>query len=43
MNPREQSSSGTPAKRDHRQEVTDAIVKMLEGCSSHGHWDVARV
>ena len=30
MTPREQSSSATPTKRDHRQEVTDSIVKMLE-------------
>ena len=30
MTPREQSSSVTPTKRDHRQEVTDSIVKMLE-------------
>ena len=30
MTPREQSSSAPPTKRDHRQEVTDSIVKMLE-------------
>lgn len=30
MSPREQSNSATPAKRDHRQEVTDSIVRMLE-------------
>jgi antirestriction protein ArdC len=30
MTPPEQSSSATPTKRDHRQEVTDSIVKMLE-------------
>src|ERR1700744_5860208 len=30
MTPHEQSSSTTPTKRDHRQEVTDSIVKMLE-------------
>jgi antirestriction protein ArdC len=30
MSPREQSISSVPAKRDHRQEVTDSIVKMLE-------------
>jgi antirestriction protein ArdC len=29
MTPREQPNA-TPAKRDHRQEVTDSIVKMLE-------------
>ena len=30
MSPREQSNLVAPAKRDHRQEVTDSIVKMLE-------------
>ena len=30
MNPREQLGAAAPAKRDHRQEVTDSIVKMLE-------------
>ena len=30
MSPREQSNSAALAKRDHRQEVTDSIVKMLE-------------
>jgi hypothetical protein len=30
MTPREQSSSAPPTKRDHRQEVTDSIVKMLK-------------
>src|SRR3984885_2638203 len=30
MTPREQSSSAPLTKRDHRQEVTDSIVKMLE-------------
>ena len=30
MTPREQSGTGAPAKRDHRQEVTDSIIKMLE-------------
>ncbi len=30
MSPREQLGSAAPAKRDHRQEVTDSIVKMLE-------------
>jgi antirestriction protein ArdC len=30
MTPREPSSSATFTKRDHRQEVTDSIVKMLE-------------
>ena len=30
MTPREQSGSAAPAKRDHRQEVTDSIVQMLE-------------
>src|ERR1700689_3902534 len=30
MTPREQSSSAPPTKRDHRQEVTDSIIKMLE-------------
>ena len=30
MTPREQSNSATSTKRDHRQEVTDSIVKMLE-------------
>ena len=30
MTPREQSSSAPSTKRDHRQEVTDFIVKMLE-------------
>src|SRR5580704_5411333 len=29
MTPREQSNGPAPAKRDHRQEVTDSIVKML--------------
>ena len=29
MSPREQSAAA-PAKRDHRQEVTDSIIKMLE-------------
>src|SRR5437763_14336386 len=29
MSPREESTA-VPAKRDHRQEVTDSIVKMLE-------------
>ena len=30
MSPREESNITAPAKRDHRQEVTDSIVKMLE-------------
>ena len=30
MSPREQLGAAAPAKRDHRQEVTDSIVKMLE-------------
>jgi len=30
MTPREQSNGPAPVKRDHRQEVTDSIVKMLE-------------
>jgi antirestriction protein ArdC len=30
MSTREQSNTATAAKRDHRQEVTDSIVKMLE-------------
>ena len=30
MIPQDQSSTPAPAKRDHRQEVTDSIVKMLE-------------
>src|SRR5579885_1179217 len=30
MSPREQLGTAAPAKRDHRQEVTDSIVKMLE-------------
>ena len=30
MTPREQSSTAAPARRDHRQEVTDSIIKMLE-------------
>jgi hypothetical protein len=30
MTPREQSHGPAPVKRDHRQEVTDSIVKMLE-------------
>jgi antirestriction protein ArdC len=30
MTPRQESNTTTPAKRDHRQEVTDSIVKMLE-------------
>lgn len=30
MTPREQSGTGAPARRDHRQEVTDSIIKMLE-------------
>src|SRR5437764_7646430 len=30
MSPREQSSTAAPSKRDHRQEVTDSIIKMLE-------------
>ena len=30
MTPHEQSISATSSKRDHRQEVTDSIVKMLE-------------
>jgi antirestriction protein ArdC len=30
MSPREQLESAAPTKRDHRQEVTDSIVKMLE-------------
>ncbi|MCU1262626.1 MAG: hypothetical protein JWO80_5511 [Bryobacterales bacterium] len=30
MSPREQLGGAAPAKRDHRQEVTDSIVKMLE-------------
>ena len=30
MIPRGQSNSAAPAKRDHRQEVTNSIVKMLE-------------
>lgn len=30
MNSREQSNDASPAKRDHRQEVTDSIVKVLE-------------
>ena len=30
MTPREQSVANAPARRDHRQEVTDSIVRMLE-------------
>ena len=30
MSPREQSNTSTLAKRDHRQEVTNSIVRMLE-------------
>jgi len=30
MTQREQSGTGAPARRDHRQEVTDSIIKMLE-------------
>src|SRR3954447_9857043 len=30
MSPHEQSGSAATVKRDHRQEVTDSIVKMLE-------------
>ena len=30
MTPRQESNAAVPAKRDHRQEVTDSIVKMLE-------------
>jgi antirestriction protein ArdC len=30
MTPREQSNGPAPVKRDHRQEVTDSIVKTLE-------------
>ena len=30
MTPREQSNGPAPVKRDHRQEVTDSIVNMLE-------------
>lgn len=30
MNSREQSNGTSPAKRDHRQEVTDSIIKLLE-------------
>jgi antirestriction protein ArdC len=30
MNPRGQTNTATAAKRDHRREVTDSIVKMLE-------------
>ena len=30
MTSREQSGTGAPARRDHRQEVTDSIIKMLE-------------
>jgi hypothetical protein len=38
MTPREKSISGPPTKRDHRQEVTDSIVKMLEeGVALHGN------
>lgn len=29
MTPRDQNGA-VPAKRDHRQEVTDSIVRMLE-------------
>src|SRR5947199_9824154 len=30
MTPRQELDTVAPAKRDHRQEVTDSIVKMLE-------------
>ena len=30
MTPREQNSGVGASKRDHRQEVTDSIIRMLE-------------
>src|SRR5258706_5239516 len=30
MSPRQEENTAAPVKRDHRQEVTDSIVKMLE-------------